>query len=524
MVKLHLSQQEIYFDQVLDPKNSQYNIGTYIIIKGDLEVESFKRAVLSVQDVFDVFKSGKFAEDNPVVHLKSDFSSIDITELTLNENWSEAQIKQLLRERINLPFEIHAGKLYDFTLIKREKREHWFYIGCHHLFSDGYGVPYVLLSYIFDKYHSLRIGDEKDFHYPPYFPLAEKSTEYLISSNYDLDRNYWKERFAESYSPIIQKKNESTSFQTDSIQLFFNLDEQKILRSFCINHEISLQDFLIAVLTVYYKTTNNINVFDFCLPIHNRNDRKERQTLGVFSKFMPCRIDAGNLKLIELFKIIKQNQRQDYRHKQFPVSHFNSMIKDDINNSSSPFDICVNYRYFKLNTSETELDLKGFRNDSSFSKTPIEYSWCDFAEKGKENLYLEITFREDYFSKTEIELLSKRISLIIGQFYYTPDEYIDTYEVVPKTEKKLLRAFNDTKVDFPRDKTFVDLFSAQVKQTPDRVALAFEEKELTYIQLDELSNQLAHYLQKNYDIKPDDLIGIKQERSEWMIISILGIL
>jgi amino acid adenylation domain-containing protein len=54
--------------------------------------------------------------------------------------------------------------------------------------------------------------------------------------------------------------------------------------------------------------------------------------------------------------------------------------------------------------------------------------------------------------------------------------------------------------------------------------ILFEQTELTYRELNERSNQLAHYLRDNYDIQPDDLIGIKQERSEWMIVSILGAL
>jgi non-ribosomal peptide synthetase component F len=94
-----------------------------------------------------------------------------------------------------------------------------------------------------------------------------------------------------------------------------------------------------------------------------------------------------------------------------------------------------------------------------------------------------------------------------------------------KEEKqKLLVPFYDKKIDYPKDKTIVDLFEEQVLRTPNHVALVFEEKKLTYKELNELSNQLAHYLKNNYKINPDDLIGIKQERSEWMIISIIGVL
>jgi non-ribosomal peptide synthetase component F len=88
----------------------------------------------------------------------------------------------------------------------------------------------------------------------------------------------------------------------------------------------------------------------------------------------------------------------------------------------------------------------------------------------------------------------------------------------------LLETLNDTKADYPKDKTIVDLFEEQVEKTPDNIAIKFKETELTYRELNEKSNQLAHYLIKNYGIQPDDLIGIELERSEWMVIGILAII
>jgi putative pyridoxal-dependent aspartate 1-decarboxylase len=526
MTGLHLSQKEIYFDQQLDSMNPHYNVGTYITINGNLNVELLKKSINSSAQVFDIFRFKNFSNSSASVYLQQFASGIHITELDYTTaDWPEAAVKQWLQERINKPFDIYTGNIYDFVLIKRKEDEYWFYMGCHHLFSDGYGVPYVFLAYVFDKYHALRMGEERIFQYPSYLNLMEKSNDYLDSGSYESDKNYWKERFHAPQEPILQKRSTANSFHTDTTQLFFNPEEQKKLRAFCLKNDLSLQDFLIAVLTVYYKKASGVTFFDFSLPLHNRNDRKERQTFGVFSKLIPCRIETGNPTLSELFKSIKTNQRQDYRHKQFPISHFNRMIQMDSSNSSSPFDICVNYRYFKLNTTETELQLKGFRNDATFSKRPIEFSWSDFSEKGKEEVFLEIIFREDYFDKKEVELLGQRILFIIDQFYNAIDEHIDTIQILPEQERKqLLLAFNDTAVVYAHNKTIIDLFEEQVKRTPDHLAVVFEEKELTYRELHESANQFARYLQKNYAIGADDLIGIKLERSEWMIIAILGVL
>jgi non-ribosomal peptide synthetase component F len=102
---------------------------------------------------------------------------------------------------------------------------------------------------------------------------------------------------------------------------------------------------------------------------------------------------------------------------------------------------------------------------------------------------------------------------------------ITAYDILSQEEKTyLLETINDTVVDYPKDKTIVDLFEEQVEKTPDNIAIKFRETELTYRELNEKSNQLAHYLITNYSIQADDLIGIELDRSEWMVIGILGII
>lgn len=86
-----------------------------------------------------------------------------------------------------------------------------------------------------------------------------------------------------------------------------------------------------------------------------------------------------------------------------------------------------------------------------------------------------------------------------------------------------MNVFNNTNVDYPKNKTIVDLFEEQVEKTPDNVAVVFEDKKLTYRELNEKANVLARLLiSKN--IKANDLCGIILNRSLEMIISILAVL
>ena len=87
-----------------------------------------------------------------------------------------------------------------------------------------------------------------------------------------------------------------------------------------------------------------------------------------------------------------------------------------------------------------------------------------------------------------------------------------------------LKALEFSKTDYPHDKTIVSLFLEQVITTPNNIALKYGDKEYTYLELDELSTQFAHYLIERYSVLPKDLVGINLDRSEWQIISILAVL
>lgn len=100
-----------------------------------------------------------------------------------------------------------------------------------------------------------------------------------------------------------------------------------------------------------------------------------------------------------------------------------------------------------------------------------------------------------------------------------------------KINKKLLtNDWNNTNKDYPKDKTICQLFEEQVKKTPDNIALVYEDKELTYKELNEKSNQLARYIRKQYKertkktLESDTLIALCLDRSLEMIIGILGVL
>ncbi|EDN67484.1 non-ribosomal peptide synthetase [Beggiatoa sp. PS] len=116
------------------------------------------------------------------------------------------------------------------------------------------------------------------------------------------------------------------------------------------------------------------------------------------------------------------------------------------------------------------------------------------------------------------------MEFLLGEILRHPSVQVRELQIMPDVElKKILVDWNDTKTDYPRGKTIVDLFEEQVDKTPNVIAVVFEGKQLTYQALNTKANQLARHLQQ-LAVKAEVLVGICLERSLEMVIGLLGIL
>ena len=108
---------------------------------------------------------------------------------------------------------------------------------------------------------------------------------------------------------------------------------------------------------------------------------------------------------------------------------------------------------------------------------------------------------------------------LVGALESAPQTPLSRLDILPKAERQqVLVEWNDTKVEYPQDKCIHQLFEEQALRTPDSVAVVFEDQQLSYRELNQRANQLAHYLQKR-GVGPDVLVGICVERSLEMVVA-----
>ena len=139
-------------------------------------------------------------------------------------------------------------------------------------------------------------------------------------------------------------------------------------------------------------------------------------------------------------------------------------------------------------------------------------------------LTLQVRYDRNRFQEAAINRLFGHFQTLLESLVTNPDQKLVSLPILTKKEQQqLLIEWNDTSTDYLYDKCIHQLFEEQVERAPDSIAIIYQEQQLTYRELNNRANQIAHYLQK-LGVKPNALVGICVERSLGMLVGLLGIL
>ena len=133
-------------------------------------------------------------------------------------------------------------------------------------------------------------------------------------------------------------------------------------------------------------------------------------------------------------------------------------------------------------------------------------------------------YNRDLFDESTIQRMAAHFENLLSAIADNPQQTVDELPLLSAAERhQLLVEWNNTESEYPTDQCIHQLFEQQVEKTPDAVAVVFEHQQLTYLELNQRANQLAHHLQ-SLGVEPEVLVGICVERSVEMVVGLLGIL
>src|SRR5215217_312613 len=209
----------------------------------------------------------------------------------------------------------------------------------------------------------------------------------------------------------------------------------------------------------------------------------------------------------QMLTSVRQNLLDAYTRQNYPFDQLLSELKiDDVSEQCPLFEVAAVME-------SLHVQLRMVKNDITIT----------FIERDGE-LGGRVHYSTRLFNEENIERLCQRFGDVLSQLVDDVSEPISKISLVTDAERrKLLSDWNGAPSDYPTDPCIHQLFELQLDRAPDAIALTYEDGSLTYRALEQRSNQLAHYLQKQ-GVRPEVVVGVSMPRSPETIISILGIL
>jgi len=517
-------QNSIWLTEKYFKGTSVNNICGYVYIKEEVNFNVLKKAINKLVKTNDSMRF-KFKEENgSCVQYENNYKEFNIETFNFS---SESDIEKKALEIANIPFNFENSFLFKFILFKLPNNSGGFIVNVHHIIGDSWTLG-LIAKEVTEIYSALLNNTYEEKQFPSYINYINNEKEYINSEKYLKDKAYWNEVFTTvpevaSIPSVKDSKNTSHSFKGSREKFIVPEKEISKIKEFCANNKISVYNFFMAVYSLYLGRVSNLDDFVIGTPILNRTNFEQKHTMGMFISTAPLRINLDHeLSFMDFSKNIASGSMFLLRHQRYPYQAILENLRKKDANIPNLYNVILSYQITK--TVEEENNIK-YTTDWVFNgNCADELQIHLFDLHGEDSITVAYDYKIDKYDSQDIIDLHARILTVIDQVIDNNEILLKNIEIVTPEEKhKILYEFNDTAVDYPRNKTIVDLFEEQVEKTPDNIAVVFEDQKLTYRELNEKANQLARYLVQN-GVKYKDVIGLRMNKSLEMIICIIAII
>ncbi len=546
---LSFAQQRLWFLDRLG-SSSAYNLPVGLVLRGSVNVPALEQALQEIVNRHETLRT-TFATaagiPYQVIHPQM---IVNLPMVDLSESTSEAQmaeVNHLIATETTRPFDLSCDPMLRGLLLNLgqssvslpslkfdgTETHYILLLTIHHIAADGWSMA-VLMQELTALYSAFSQGLSSPLPDLPiqYADFAVWQHHYLQGDRLTRQLNYWTTQLADAPQllqlPTDRPRSPKESFRGDRVSVEINADLTQQLRQLSQAQGTTLYMTLLAAFQMLMYRYSGQTDMVVGSPIANRNRQEIESLIGFFVNTLAMRVDLSGVdgklpSFLEILAQVKQTAQAAYDHQDLPFEQLVGELQLERSTSIQPLFNIV----FVLHNRNLNPQLQ-------FHK--LQHHWFDINNKtAKYDLLLQLTetsegltgsfeYCTDLFEAETIRRMVGHFHTLLTSVAIDPHQPITKLSILPAAEKhQLLVTWNQTQVNYPKDNCIHELFEEQVQETPDAVAVVFENQQLTYDQLNCRANQLAHYL-RNLGVKPEDLVGLCVERSPLMIIAILGIL
>lgn len=515
-------QKNIWDTELFFSNSNLNNICGCVLIEDKVDIKSLEKAIQLYVEKNDALRLKiQVIDGKPYQYLENYTPfSIDIVSLK-----NEKEVETFNQEIGKKPFPLIDSTLFSFTIFQLPDGFGGFNFTLHHLIADAWGMSLIIRDVIC-LYDSLVHNQTIDYSScPSYLEYISSQEDYLTSSRLKKDEEFWNSLFDKEPEVSYISSTKKTDFDTKAKRKTFHLSNELYteITDFCKTLNTSIYTFFMAVYSLYLSKINQTTSPIIGTPILNRSGVKEKNTAGMFISTVPFKVTVNsNDTFSDFLKQVASTQLSIFKHQKYPYDRLLQNIKKKYNLSENLYDLVLSYQNARDEKQDSTV-----RHFSKWYETgrildSLEVHFFDMNNTGSLDIYYD--YQLNKFVETDIEKIHARIMEIVNCILQNPDLLLKDIKMVTSVEEnQILNQFNDTKLEYDKNKTILQVFEETVKNKADEVALIFENKSYTYSQIDELSTKLAHYL-LSLKLPKNSVIGFMLNRSTSTIIGMLACL
>jgi amino acid adenylation domain-containing protein/non-ribosomal peptide synthase protein (TIGR01720 family) len=528
MYPLSPMQEGLLFQSLLDRDSRAYFIQTSYRLKGNISIEHFCEGLKRVCRRHAALRTAFVFEDlqRPLqIVLAEKFPEIkqvDFTDIPAGEQ--QEKVEAWRQADMDRGFDLQRDSLIRVTIFRFGPADFVFVWSCHHVLIDGWSLGLIYRDLIVFQ-EALAGGVE------PQLPPVASYRDYIrwLEARPKAEgRDYWKhylDGYAGGVSVPGRAQKAADGFIPGERILAFDEATTLAMKALAANEGVTLNTIFQCIWALLLARYNGVEDVVFGAVVSGRPPDVPgvEDMVGLFINAIPVRLFVrGTERFRDILHTAQQAALDSEKYHYLSLADVQSL-------SLLGRDLFDHIMVFENYPVDRELGKQGAGSRDLFSIEGVkahDRTHYDFDITVLPGSRLEVKFawNELLFEKAQMDRVVTHFAVVAQGLIRDPDQPVADVDMMPDGERALLlRSFNDTAQVYPQHKTLVDLLEEQAKKTPDRVAVVCGGEEITYRELHERANRLAHRLQK-LGVGPDVAVGICVDRGMAMIAGVLGII
>ena len=424
-----------------------------------LDFEILKKALNTFLQSNDSFRIKLHFTEDKVVQYFSDLENIDFKIIDIKNKNEQSTLEENMASKV---FTMFDSLLFEIVLFRYPDNHGGFVINSHHLISDSWtnGIVANDVALIYSKIKNNESYEkDKSLSYIEYIDSEKK---YIESNKFQKDKEYWNNLFSTipevATIPSLKDSIKDDDITANRILLDIGTELFAKLKNYCSENKVSLYNFFMSVFALYLGRVSNLDEFVIGTPILNRTNYKEKETTGMFINTLPLKVTLSHEKtFLDNLKDIAVNSMSLLRHQKYSFQYLIEDLRKKDSNLPKLYNVLYSYQITKMNDN---MDSLSHITSWAFNKTISDdldihmFEWND-----NDSIQIAYDYRTSKYDEQDISDLHARILHVINQILENNNILLKDIEIVTPEEKhQILFDFNNTKSDYPKDKTIVDLF------------------------------------------------------------------